>query len=238
MLSALGFGRSCHLHIVQPVLVDQEGHPLAVCEARLVTVGAVQSCQRGVAVEDVGGVIDDVAGGDRCRLPPHVVHSSPRPSPSALQFDVFGPNREPSTLQEWQEHSKSCEAVLILEFSSVYFQPRQYGIAATVRAVQYFPRDKLTGEVVVHLGGSCPAAVHVAIFRCAGYSFVATPSTEVADQDTSPEQDENLRQALSFAGGAPLKRPAPHATESAKRQRLAPKEQEDEEEPELQRATA
>ena len=188
-------------------------------------------------MEDVGGVVHIVAWGDRVRLPPRIVHASPRPSRlSALQFDVFGPNREPSTLQEWEEHSKNCEAVLILEFSSVYFQPRQYGIAATVRAVQYFPKDKLTGEVVAHPGGSRPAPVHVAVFRCAGYSFVATPSVEVADQEPSPEEDENLRQALSFAGGAPLKRPAPHAADSAKRHRAAPREEE-EEEHELQRAT-
>ena len=153
---------------------------------------------------------------------------------AAMQFDVWGPNREKSSLQEWQEHSKGSEAVLIVEFSSVYFAARMYGIAATVRAVQYFPKDILTGEVCA-LPGSCGTPIYVALFGIAGYSFVATPAIE-AGQERDPEEEESLRQALAFAGGAgppnaPSKRPREQAPDGAAHIKRSKQEDDDEEEP-------
>ena len=60
--------------------------------------------------------------------------------------------------------SKTSECRLIVEFSSVYFSTKAYGITTAVRAVQFFPKDRLVGERASTWAAShCSAAAVVVI---------------------------------------------------------------------------
>ena len=58
--------------------------------------------------------------------------------------------------------SKTSECRLIVEFSSVYFSTKAYGITTAVRAVQFFPKDRLVGEC---LETCCSASTWAASLR-------------------------------------------------------------------------
>ena len=103
---------------------------------------------------------------------------------------MFGPDGKGSSLKEWEPVAQSSQVSAIIEFTHIKFATKNFNIAMTLRGVQYFPRDQLSG-----------------------YSFTgltALPPQQAPARD--PEQqkilEENTRTAVAFLEGAGDKRPA------------------------------
>jgi hypothetical protein len=114
------------------------------------------------------------------------------------EFDVFGPNNEPQTVDWWLQLGSDCEAVAIVEFSSVWFAAKMFGVSALVRAVQVFPRDRLIGYSFVQPEGD--AAKHDDSDNKSALSFLDAPSNapkrkaEVKDENETPNKSIKLEE--------------------------------------------
>lgn len=97
-------------------------------------------------------------------------------------------------MQAWEQVAKSSQVSAILEFTNIRFAPKNFVISVTLRGVQYFPRDQLSG-----------------------YSFTglnAPPQRSPRETEAEAEQaeqkviEENKQHALAFLEGGGDKRPA------------------------------
>ncbi len=125
------------------------------------------------------------------------------------EFEVFGPNGEGSSLQAWEKVAKFSQVSAIIEFTNIRFAAKSFTISMTVRGVQYFPRDQLTG-----------------------YSFTgltAPPPPQPPQKDAAEQKviEENTKMATAFLEGAGDKRPAAgdySASPTAKKAKPEPSE--------------
>ena len=89
-----------------------------------------------------------------------------------LECDVFDGERKSVSLTDFADNIKNSEVVLIMEIPHVWFVSKSFGISPIVRAIQFFPEDKLSG-----------------------YSFVSNPA------DPTPNANANKAQKRSLLGG-------------------------------------
>ena len=93
-------------------------------------------------------------------------------------------------MQAWEQVAKSSQVSAILEFTNIRFAAKNFVIGVTLRGVQYFPRDQLSG-----------------------YSFTglsAPPPQQPPEEDEAEQKaiEENRQHAMAFLEGAGDKRPA------------------------------
>ncbi len=117
------------------------------------------------------------------------------------EFDVFGPNNEPQTVDWWLQLGNDCEAVAIVEFSSVRFAAKMFGVSALVRAVQILPRDRLIGYSFVQPEHGAPKS-HDDSDSKSALAFLDGPSpaqhpkrkAEVKDENETPNKSIKLEE--------------------------------------------
>lgn len=122
---------------------------------------------------------------------------------------MFGPNGEGSSLKEWEQVAKFSQVSAIIEFTHIKFAAKSFSISMTVRGVQYFPRDQLSG------------------YSFTGLTAPAPPEANAADAEEQKLIAENTKTAIAFLEGSGDKRPAAgdySSSPTAKRAKPEPKE--------------